>query len=52
MVESNSSKSHEKQHGSLDPENPDDVKTIEKFLWESKINRNEKTLDSLSKQVN
>ena len=24
-------KSHEKQHGSLDPENPDDVKTIEKI---------------------
>lgn len=33
----------------LNPENPDDIAIIEQFLWDSKPDRNEKTLKSLLK---
>lgn len=41
--------SYEKQNGELDAEKEEDQKTIEKFLYESKEDRNEKTMDSLLK---
>lgn len=41
--------SYEKQNGKLDPEKETDNKIIEKYLWESKIERNEFTLDNLKK---
>jgi hypothetical protein len=40
-------KSYEAQHGGLNPEEEDDVKVIEKFLWNSKKDRNQTTLKSL-----
>lgn len=40
-------KSYERQHHALDVENPDDLKLIEKFLWESKEDANKKTRQSL-----
>lgn len=40
-------KSYERQHHVLDPDNPDDVKIIERFLWESKVEANERTRKSL-----
>lgn len=40
-------KSYERQHHTLDPENPEDVKIIEEFLWKSKETANDKTLQSL-----
>lgn len=40
-------KSYERQHHILDPDNPDDVKIIEKFLWDSKPDANERTKKSL-----
>ncbi len=40
-------KSYERQHHVLDPDNPDDVKIIEKFLWDSKEDANERTRQSL-----
>jgi hypothetical protein len=40
-------KSHEEQYGKLNPEKDGDIKTIEKFLWESKIDRNQKTEENL-----
>lgn len=40
-------KSYERQHHVLDPDNPDDVKIIEKFLWDSKPDANERTKKSL-----
>lgn len=40
-------KSYERQHHVLDPDNPDDVKIIEKFLWDSKEDANERTKQSL-----
>ncbi len=36
-------KSYERQNHTLNPEDPDDKKLIEKFLWESKVSANEKT---------
>lgn len=40
-------KSFERQNHTLNPENPEDVKIIEKFLWESKEDANKKTRTSL-----
>ena len=40
-------KSYERQHHVLDPDNPDDVTIIEKFLWDSKPDANERTKKSL-----
>lgn len=40
-------KSYERQNHKLDVENPDDVKLIEQFLWQSKIDANKKTRQSL-----
>lgn len=40
-------KSFERQNHVLDPDNPDDVAIIEKFLWESKKDANERTKKSL-----
>lgn len=40
-------KSFERQHHRINPENPEDVKIIEDFLWKSKENANEKTKTSL-----
>lgn len=40
-------KSFERQNHALDPDNPSDVTLIEKFLWESKIDANERTMKSL-----
>lgn len=42
-------KSFESQYRELDPENEEDVKKIEQFLWESKEDRNETTMESLVK---
>ena len=42
-------KSYERQHHRLNPENPDDVRIIEDFLWRSKISANEATMQSLLK---
>ncbi len=44
---SSSVKSFEKQYRELDPENADDKNKIEKFLWESKVDRNQQTMNSL-----
>jgi hypothetical protein len=44
---SSSVKSFEKQYRELDPENSEDKSKIEKFLWESKIDRNQQTMSSL-----
>lgn len=41
--------SYEKQNGELDPELDSDRKIIEKFLYESKVDRNKTTMDSLLK---
>lgn len=40
-------KSYEKQNHKLDPELADDTALIEKFLWQSKVDKNEKTMGSL-----
>lgn len=40
-------KTFERQNHTLDPENPEDIKIIEKFLWESKEDANKKTRASL-----
>lgn len=40
-------KSYEKQHHELDPENKEDKKKIEQFLWESKKDRNNNTMEDL-----
>lgn len=40
-------KSFEKQSHTLDPENPEDIELIEKFLFDSKKEANAKTLESL-----
>lgn len=40
-------KSYERQHHVLDPDNAEDVAIIEKFLWESKPDANERTKKSL-----
>lgn len=40
-------KSFERQNHTLDPENEDDVRIIEKFLWDSKEDANKKTRKSL-----
>lgn len=40
-------KSYERQNHALDTDNPDDVKLIEKFLWESKEEANKRTMQSL-----
>lgn len=40
-------KSYERQNHKIDPEKPEDVLLIEKFLWESKIEANKKTMQSL-----
>ena len=40
-------KSYERQNHKIDPENSEDVLLIEKFLWESKIEANKKTMQSL-----
>lgn len=44
---SSSVKSFEKQYRELDPENAEDKIKIEKFLWESKADRNQQTMNSL-----
>jgi hypothetical protein len=43
-------KSFEKQYHELDPEKEDDKTIIEKFLWESKEDRNKRTMNSLVEQ--
>lgn len=43
-------KSYERQNHQLNPENPDDKKLIEKFLWESKTEANKKTKTRLLKE--
>ena len=40
-------KSYERQHHVLNPDDADDIKIIEKFLWESKEEANERTKKSL-----
>lgn len=40
-------KSYERQHHVLDPDNADDVAIIERFLWDSKPDANERTKKSL-----
>ena len=40
-------KSFERQNHALNPDNPADVALIEKFLWESKEEANERTMKSL-----
>jgi hypothetical protein len=40
-------KSYERQNHTIDPEDPEDKKLIEKFLWESKPDANKKTKDRL-----
>lgn len=40
-------KSYERQNNVLDPENPQDKKIIEKFLWDSKVEANKKTKERL-----
>lgn len=40
-------KSYERQHHVLDPDNADDIAIIEKFLWDSKPDANERTKKSL-----
>ena len=35
-------KSYERQHHTINPEDPHDKKLIEKFLWESKVDANKK----------
>lgn len=40
-------KSFERQNHTLDPENEEDIKIIENFLWESKKDANKKTKQSL-----
>lgn len=42
-------KTFEVKSHKLNPENPEDVKIIEEYLWESKPDRNKKTLESLIK---
>ena len=42
-------KTFEVKSHKLDPENPEDVKIIEKYLWDSKPDRNKKTMESLMK---
>jgi len=44
---SSSVKSFEKQYRELDPENPEDKARIEEFLWKSKEDRNQQTMNSL-----
>ena len=43
-------KSYERQYHRLNPEDPADVKVIEDFLWNSKVNANEATMRSLLKE--
>ena len=40
-------KSFEVQYSSINPENEDDIRKIEKFLWDSKPERNKTTLNDL-----
>ena len=42
-------KTFEVKNHKLNPENPEDIKIIEDFLWKSKEDRNKKTMDSLMK---
>lgn len=43
-------KSYERQNHTIDSEDPEDKKLIEKFLWESKPDANKKTKDRLVKE--
>ncbi|MCP8970929.1 hypothetical protein [Ectobacillus ponti] len=43
-------KSYERQHHTINPEDPQDKKLIEKFLWESKIDANKKTKERLLRE--
>lgn len=43
-------KSYERQNHPLNPEDPDDKKLIEKFLWDSKPEANKKTKERLLKE--
>lgn len=43
-------KSYEKQSHTLNPEDENDAALIEKFLWDSKLDANKNTLESLKKQ--
>ena len=40
-------KTHEKEHGKLNPEDPEHIEIIEDYLWKSNITRNENTLKDL-----
>lgn len=42
-------KSYEKQSHTLNPEDENDAALIEKFLWDSKLDANKNTLESLKK---
>lgn len=44
---SSSVKAFEHKNHSLDPENPDDIHIIEKFLWDSKPDRNKRTMNDI-----
>ncbi|MDR3186294.1 MAG: hypothetical protein LBU04_05755 [Christensenellaceae bacterium] len=43
-------KSYEKQNHPLDTENPDDIRVIEKLLWDSKPDANQRTQNSLLRE--
>jgi len=43
-------RSHEKSHGPINPEKLEDKKLIEKFLWESKKDKNKATRESLIRE--
>lgn len=43
-------KSYERQHHIINPEDPQDKKLIEKFLWESKVEANKKTKERLLRE--
>ena len=40
-------KSYERQHHVLNPDKPEDIAVIEKFLWDSRPDANQRTFDSL-----
>ena len=44
-------KSYERQNHQLNPEDPDDKRIIEKFLWDSKPEANKKTKERLLKSI-
>lgn len=44
---SSSVKAHEATHRELNPESPEDINIIERFLWDSKEDRNKRTMKDL-----